>query len=110
MVIWNRMIQRTGAPDDSDCFEHRDEADFLFLMHNTGLTRGTSRRTFPNWKCRITSHQKTFRGKLPQTLLSLTRRDKALRQPTRTSMVVANCPGAARREVESSPFWTETSG
>lgn len=50
-----------------------EEADFIYLMHETGLTRGNlSSHLSKLEEAGYIKVQKTFRGKVPQTLLRLT--------------------------------------
>jgi DNA-binding MarR family transcriptional regulator len=50
-----------------------EQADFLFLQRETGLTRGNlSTHLTRLEKAGYVRIEKTYRGKLPQTLLSLT--------------------------------------
>lgn len=50
-----------------------EEADFIYLMHETGLTRGNLSSHLSKLEdAGYIKVQKTFRGKVPQTLLRLT--------------------------------------
>lgn len=50
-----------------------DEADFLYLLHATGLTKGNlSAHLSKLEEAGYVQIEKTFRGKVPQTLLSMT--------------------------------------
>mgnify|MGYP001021513775 CR=1 FL=1 len=50
-----------------------EEADFIYLMHETGLTRGNLSSHLSKLEdAGYVEVQKTFRGKVPQTLLRLT--------------------------------------
>lgn len=51
-----------------------ERADFLYLQHETGLNKGTlSSHLSRLEEAGYVEIQKTFRGKVPQTLLRLTR-------------------------------------
>ena len=51
-----------------------EEADFIYLMHETGLTRGNLSSHLSKLEdAGYITVKKTFRGKGPQTLLRLTR-------------------------------------
>ncbi len=50
-----------------------EEADFIYLMHETGLTRGNLSSHLSKLEdAGYITVNKTFRGKVPQTLLRLT--------------------------------------
>lgn len=50
-----------------------EEADFLYLLHATGLTKGNlSAHLSKLEEASYVQIEKSFRGKVPQTLLSLT--------------------------------------
>ncbi|MCE1255278.1 MAG: transcriptional regulator [Anaerolineae bacterium] len=50
-----------------------DQADFLYLLNETGLTRGNlSAHLSKLEEAGYVQIQKTFRGKVPQTLVNLT--------------------------------------
>ncbi len=50
-----------------------EEADFIYLMHETGLTRGNLSSHLSKLEdAGYVEVKKTFRGKVPQTLLRLT--------------------------------------
>jgi len=50
-----------------------ESADFLYLLHSTGLTKGNlSSHLMRLEEAGYVSIQKSFRGKVPQTLCSLT--------------------------------------
>jgi DNA-binding HxlR family transcriptional regulator len=50
-----------------------DQADFLYLQHETGMNKGTlSSHISRLEKAEYVTVVKTYRGKVPQTLLSLT--------------------------------------
>jgi DNA-binding MarR family transcriptional regulator len=51
-----------------------DQADFLYLQHETGMNKGTlSSHISRLEEAEYVEVVKTYRGKVPQTLLSLTR-------------------------------------
>jgi len=51
-----------------------DQADFLYLQYETGMNRGTlSSHISRLEQAEYVKVEKTFRGKVPQTLLRLTR-------------------------------------
>lgn len=55
-----------------------EKADFLYLLHETGLTRGNlSTHLTRLEQAGYVLIEKTFRGKVPQTLCSLTREGRA---------------------------------
>jgi DNA-binding MarR family transcriptional regulator len=65
------------------------QADFLYLQHQTGLTRGN----LSNHLARLEQGdyiqiEKTFRGKVPQTLLSLTPQGKSAFETYRKQMIL----------------------
>lgn len=50
-----------------------EKADFLYLLHETGLTKGNLSTHLSKLEAaNYVSIEKTFRGKIPQTLISLT--------------------------------------
>ena len=50
-----------------------EEADFLYLLHTTGLTRGNlSAHLSKLAEANYVEIEKTYRGKIPQTLLRIT--------------------------------------
>lgn len=50
-----------------------DKADFLYLLRETGLTKGNLSTHLSRLEgARYIAIEKTFRGKIPQTLISLT--------------------------------------
>jgi len=50
-----------------------EKADFLFLLHHTGLTRGNLSAHLTRLEAAgYIRVEKTYRGKVPQTLISLT--------------------------------------
>src|SRR5512138_2372023 len=50
-----------------------EKADFLYLLHETGLTKGNlSAHLLKLENAAYVKIEKTFRGKIPQTLISLT--------------------------------------
>jgi DNA-binding MarR family transcriptional regulator len=50
-----------------------DKADFLYLLHETGLTKGNLSAHLSRLEAAGYAHiEKTYRGKVPQTLCSLT--------------------------------------
>ena len=59
-----------------------EEADFLYLLHETELNKGTlSSHLARLEEAGYVEITKTYRGKVPQTILKLTREgDKAFRQ------------------------------
>jgi DNA-binding transcriptional ArsR family regulator len=49
-----------------------EKADFLYLLHETGLTKGNlSAHLSKLENARYVTIEKTFRGKIPQTLIAL---------------------------------------
>jgi DNA-binding MarR family transcriptional regulator len=73
MADLDRMIHEPARLMILTVLSTVNEADFLFLMHNTGLTRGNLSAHLSKLEAAgYINIQKTFRGKMPQTLLSLT--------------------------------------
>ncbi len=64
-----------------------EEADFIYLMHETGLTRGNLSSHLSKLEdAGYIKVQKTFRGKVPQTLLRLTNTGQSAFNSYRTQL------------------------
>ncbi|MBI4928362.1 MAG: transcriptional regulator [Anaerolineae bacterium] len=64
-----------------------EKADFLFLLTNTGLTKGNlSTHLTRLEEAGYVAIEKTFRGKVPQTLVSLTGAGRAAFEAYRKSL------------------------
>lgn len=69
----NRLIHEPARLMIVSILSAADKADFLFLLKETGLTRGNlSSHLSRLEEAGYVQIEKTYRGKLPQTLISLT--------------------------------------
>ena len=74
------------------------EADFLYLLRETQLTKGNlSTHLFRLEEARYVEIEKTFRGKIPMTLVRLSSEGKAAFQSYRKSMKEILAPAKGRR-------------
>ena len=70
----DRLIHEPGRLMIVAMLSGIEEADFLFLLHETGLNKGTlSSHLARLEEAGYVEITKTYRGKVPQTLLKLTR-------------------------------------
>ena len=74
------------------------EADFLYLLRETGFTKGNlSTHLMRLEEAGYVEIEKTFRGKIPLTLVRLTSEGKAAFQDYRKSMKDILAPSKVRR-------------
>ena len=72
-----------------------EEADFLYLLHETALNKGTlSSHLARLEEAGYVEITKTYRGKVPQTLLKLTRAGRKAFDQYRKTVKEALTPGA----------------
>ena len=89
-----------------------DEADFLFLQRETGLTKGNlSSHLVKLEEVGYVGIEKTFRGKIPMTVLRLTPEGRAAFEGYRKAMnavlkpdASANAPVTAKLKTLSAPL------
>jgi len=73
LVVLNRVIHEPARMMILSILSAVDQTDFLFLLRETGLTRGNlSTHLARLEEAGYIRIEKTFRGKLPQTLCSIT--------------------------------------
>jgi DNA-binding transcriptional ArsR family regulator len=73
MVDVNRLIHEPARLMIVTILSAAEQADFLFLLRETGLTKGNlSAHLSKLEEARYIKIEKTYRGKVPLTLLSLT--------------------------------------
>jgi DNA-binding transcriptional ArsR family regulator len=75
-----------------------ERADFLFLLHETGLTKGNlSSHLVRLEQAGYVEIEKTYRGKVPYTTCRLTSRGRAAFQAYREQMRLVVGPTGSRR-------------
>jgi DNA-binding MarR family transcriptional regulator len=73
MAEVNRLIHEPARLMIVSILSAAEQADFLYLLHETGLTRGNlSAHLSKLEEAGYIKIEKTYRGKVPQTLCSLT--------------------------------------
>ena len=69
----DRVIHEPGRLMIAALLYAVEKADFLYLLHETGMNKGTLSSHISRLEAAgYVEVQKTYRGKIPQTLLSLT--------------------------------------
>ncbi len=72
-----------------------EQADFLYLLRETGLTKGNLNSHLTRLEqAGYVAVEKTYRGKIPQTLYSLTKAGRAVFEDYCTRLRQAIDPGA----------------
>jgi DNA-binding transcriptional ArsR family regulator len=83
----DRVIHEPGRLRIMALLSGAKEADFLFLQRETGLTKGNlSSHLVKLEEAEYVEIEKTFRGKIPLTMVRLTTRGRAAFQGYRKAM------------------------
>ena len=86
----DRVIHEPGRLMIVALLSHVEACDFLYLLHETGLNKGNlSSHLSRLEEARYVEVEKTFRGKVPQTLIRLTRDGSAAFEAYRRELKAA---------------------